>query len=142
MVDDVVLQFWQDVREHCKLSCVHLFVVLSLAPSQGHLDKDTLLLFCATFHAEGHFYLVGSAEKSLQGVEGGRHLQNIHRLDRKVILEKPIRHDVLHPGSIEGIKSGWGEGRVLLVGHDGRRGEKRTEQYSCRSENRSVSPLP
>ena len=24
MVDDVVLQFWQDVWEHCKFSCVHL----------------------------------------------------------------------------------------------------------------------
>ena len=42
------------------------------------------------------------------------------------VLEKPIGHDVLHPGSIEGFKSGGGEGRVLLVGHDGRPGEKGT----------------
>ena len=43
------------------------------------------------------------------------------------VLEKPIGHDVLHPGSIEGFKSGGGEGRVFLVGHDGRPGEKGTQ---------------
>ena len=66
-----------------------------------------------------------STGKSFLSIRGMLFLSRHKLHPNPNILEKPIGHDVLHPGCIKGFKSGGGEGRVLLVGgHDGRPGEK------------------